>query len=165
MAEWLVWWTSIGVKTPLSDWKVVGSNPTASISRIGFFIQERNVNVPILRRFISISHLTRSPCGQFVAVCYCCKKIHFIVFLHFILMSDICVLMNKNTWNEEAKYLSYNNTCLAPTVPLIFCYMTGNQAKLLTSPKLVDEWICMWKNRIFLKNRFLNFCCFFVYLF
>ena len=47
------------------------SNPTAGMSRIGFFIQGRNSNgFPWLRMFL---HQTRSPRGLFVDVCYCCK--------------------------------------------------------------------------------------------
>ena len=33
-----------GLSPPLSYWEVVGSSPTASISRLGFFIQGRNSN-------------------------------------------------------------------------------------------------------------------------
>ena len=36
--------TNLGAMPPLSDWEVVGSNPTAGMSRIGFFIQGRNFN-------------------------------------------------------------------------------------------------------------------------
>ena len=37
VAEWLGWWANLGVTPPLSDWEVGGSNPTAGMSRIGFF--------------------------------------------------------------------------------------------------------------------------------
>ena len=29
VAEWLNWWVTLGVMPPLSDWEVVGLNPTA----------------------------------------------------------------------------------------------------------------------------------------
>ena len=44
VAEWLRQWTDLGVTAPLTDWEVVGLNPTASISRIGYSIQGRNFN-------------------------------------------------------------------------------------------------------------------------
>ena len=46
MAEWVRLWAKIhvGVAPPLSDWEVVGLNPTASMSRIGVFMQGRNVS-------------------------------------------------------------------------------------------------------------------------
>ena len=39
VAEWLTWWANlrVGVTAPLSDWEVVGLNPTSSMNRIGFF--------------------------------------------------------------------------------------------------------------------------------
>ena len=43
VAKWLRQWVNLGVMSQLSDWEVVGSNPTAGMSRIGFFfIQGRN---------------------------------------------------------------------------------------------------------------------------
>ena len=39
VAEWLGRWANLGV-----IWEVVGSNPTAGMSRLGFFIQGRNSN-------------------------------------------------------------------------------------------------------------------------
>ena len=42
VAEWLRQWVNLGVTPPLSDWEVVGSNPTGGMSRIGFLIQGRN---------------------------------------------------------------------------------------------------------------------------
>ena len=47
VAEWFRWWANPGVNSPLSDWEVVGSNPTAGMSRIGFFMQGRHFNVQI----------------------------------------------------------------------------------------------------------------------
>ena len=44
VAEQLWWWVNLGVMPPLSDWEFVDSNPMASMSRIGFFIQGRNFN-------------------------------------------------------------------------------------------------------------------------
>ena len=44
VAEWLRRWVNLGVMPPLSDCEVVGSNPTAGMIRIGFFIQGRNFN-------------------------------------------------------------------------------------------------------------------------
>ena len=44
VAEWLRCWANLGVTPPLSDWEVVGSNSTAGMSRLGFFIQGRNSN-------------------------------------------------------------------------------------------------------------------------
>ena len=42
VAELLKWWVNLGLAPPLGDWSVVGSNPTADMSRIGFFMQGRN---------------------------------------------------------------------------------------------------------------------------
>ena len=42
MTEWLRWLVNLGVMPPVSDWKVVGSNPTAGMSRIRVLIQGRN---------------------------------------------------------------------------------------------------------------------------
>ena len=43
VAKWLRW-TNLGVTPPLSDWKVVGLDPTSGMSRVGFFIKGRNFN-------------------------------------------------------------------------------------------------------------------------
>ena len=44
VAELLWRWGNLGWKPPMSDWEVVGSNPTAGMNRIGICIQGRNFN-------------------------------------------------------------------------------------------------------------------------
>ena len=44
VGEWLRLWVNLGLAPSLSNWEVVGSNPTAGMSRIGFVIQARHFN-------------------------------------------------------------------------------------------------------------------------
>ena len=53
VAERLRLWVNLGVISPLSDWEVVGSNPTAGMSRIGFLSREEiSIVFPSRKRFV-----------------------------------------------------------------------------------------------------------------
>ena len=70
MSEWLRWWVNLSVTPPLSAWEVVGSNPTAGISRIGF---KKFPNVSLMFLIHSPTNKITFNGGLFVAVCNCCK--------------------------------------------------------------------------------------------
>ena len=72
VAEWLRWWMW---NPPLSYWEVVSLNRAASKCRIGSFHLGKKFQWFSLAENVSyfILQPTRSPSGQFVAVCYCCK--------------------------------------------------------------------------------------------
>ena len=74
VAEWLRLCANQVFTPPLCDWEIMGSNPTAGMSRIGFLSREVIPMVfPDQKCFSSLLHPTRSPCGLFAAVYYCCK--------------------------------------------------------------------------------------------
>ena len=70
MAEWLRWWVNLGVTPPLSDWEVVGSNPTAGMSRIRLVLSRKKINgfpKPKMFRIYSLNNkITLWPICSFV---------------------------------------------------------------------------------------------------
>ena len=75
VAKWLRWWVNLGVTPPPSEFEVVGSNPTAGMSKLGFFYPGKKFQWFSLAEnaFLFILHPIRSLCDLFVAMCYCCK--------------------------------------------------------------------------------------------